>query len=79
MKTLKAICPAVLLALVLSVSVSAGDVQLPGAPFTPPPPPPPPATSPASDECVSTAVCSSSDDLYTSACAEILWALTSIF
>jgi hypothetical protein len=78
MKTVKAICPAVVLALVLSVSALAGDVQTPGAPM----PPPPPATQPSetSDNgCVATAVCSTSDDICASGYADILWALTSIF
>jgi len=76
MKSLKAICPAAVLALALSVSAFAGDVETPGAPL----PPPPPVNSPTSGNgCVSTAVCSNSDDSYTSACAEILLALTSIF
>ena len=78
MKTVKAICPAVLLALTLSVSVFAGDVQTPGAPK--PPPPSPQLTSEISDNgCVATTVCSTSDDICASGYADILWALTSIF
>lgn len=74
MKTVKAICPAVVLALVLSVSALAGDMQTPGKPL------PPPQTSGISDtECVASAVCPASDDTCTFSIADILLALTSIF
>jgi hypothetical protein len=78
MKTLKAICPTLLLALILVVPAYAGDIQTPGAP-APPPPPSPMLQSPESDSASTlTAECSTSGDITTDF-AEILWALASIF
>jgi hypothetical protein len=74
MKTVKAICPAVILAFVLSVSAFAGDMQTPGKPL---PPPQPSAIS--DNECAESAVCPATDDIYAATCADILLALTSIF
>ena len=76
MKTVKAICPAVVLALILSVSAMAGDVQTPGGPK----PLPPPQTAETGDNgSVITAVCSTTDYTYASGYADILLILTSIF
>jgi len=75
MKTVKAICPAVVLALVLSVSALAGDMQTPGAPK----PLPPPQTSELGEsECVASAVCPASGDICAISIADIVLALTSI-
>lgn len=74
MKTVKAICPAVVFALVLSVSALAGDMQTPGKPL------PPPQTSEVGDhECVASAVCPASNDICAVSYADILLALTSMF
>jgi hypothetical protein len=72
MKTLKAICPAAVLALALSVSTYAGDVQTPGSPI------PPPHSNSTGIGSTPTAK-STTDDLCTSGLVDILLALTSIF
>ncbi len=74
MKTLKAICPVVLLALALAVPTYAGDIQTPGAPA--PPPAPAPMTS---ADTSSLTDYFTSGDISASGCADILWALASIF
>ena len=78
MKTLKAICPALVLALILVGPAYAGDIQTPGSPL-PPPPPSPMQQSPTSDSAsILTAQSSTSGDI-SSDFAEMLWALASIF
>jgi hypothetical protein len=77
MKTLKAICPTLVLALILVVPAYAGDIQTPGSP-APPPPPSPMRQSPTDSASILTAECSTSGDISTDF-AEILWALASIF
>jgi hypothetical protein len=77
MKTLKAICPALVLTLVLVVPAYAGDIQTPGSPA--PPPPSPMRQSDTLDSASTlTAECSTNGDITTDF-AEILWALASIF
>jgi hypothetical protein len=76
MKTLKAICTAAILALVLSVPTHAGDVLVPG--YTEPPPPPPAESSIMVDTNVSTET-SAPGDISTPGFADILWLLASMF
>ena len=77
MKTLKAICPTLLLGLMLVIPAYAGDIQTPGSP-APPPPVPMRQSSTLDSADMLTAGCSTSGDVSTDF-AEILWALASIF
>lgn len=78
MKTLKAICMAVVLAFALSVPAFAGDVLTPG--YVPPPPPPPlVATEPAPGEINTPGVASTGPgDAETSELVQLLLVIFSI-
>jgi hypothetical protein len=74
MKSLKAICTAATLALVLSVPVYAGDVLTPG--YTAPPPPP--QSRVETEQTVATETSSSGDQI-TPGLTDIFYLLLAIF
>jgi hypothetical protein len=76
MKTLKSISAAAILALALSVSTYAGQLETPG--YTPPPPPPP-QPGIRLELSMPTAPSSDLDDMSSLYIADLLWALASIF
>lgn len=77
MKSFKAICTTVILALALSVPAYAGDILSPG--FTVPPPPPPEELNVAVEMSVTTETPSDHDAVSTADVANILWLLASMF
>lgn len=76
MKTLKAICPAVILALALAAPTFAGDIQTPGSPAPQPTPSHMSTTAETSSELIAEPLTSCDNS---TSFADILWALTSIF